>query len=52
MTTCSNILAWEIHGERSLVGYISWGHKDRTSHANANPGDPGSELGMKLGKER
>ena len=23
MATCSNILAWEIHGQRSQVGYSS-----------------------------
>ena len=25
--THSNILAWEILGRRSLVGYSPWGHK-------------------------
>ena len=25
MATRSNILAWEIHGQRSLVGYSPWG---------------------------
>ena len=28
MATCSNILAWEIHEQRSLVGYSPWGHKE------------------------
>ena len=27
MTTHSNILAWRIHGQRSLAGYSSWGCK-------------------------
>ena len=27
MATHSNILAWESHGQRSLVGYSLWGHK-------------------------
>ena len=27
MATHSSILAWEIHGQRSLVGYSPWGHK-------------------------
>ena len=27
MATHSNILAWRIHGQRSLVGYSSWSHK-------------------------
>ena len=25
MATYSSILAWEIHGQRSLVGYSPWG---------------------------
>ena len=25
MATHSNILAWRIHGQRSLVGYSTWG---------------------------
>ena len=28
MTTHSSILAWESHGQRSLVGYSLWGHKE------------------------
>jgi len=28
MTTHYSILAWEIHGQRSLVGYSLWGHKE------------------------
>ena len=27
MATPSRILAWEIHGPRSLVGYDPWGHR-------------------------
>ena len=27
MATHSSILAWEIHGQRSLVGYSPWGRK-------------------------
>ena len=27
MATHSNILAWELHEQRSLVGYSPWGHK-------------------------
>ena len=32
--THSGILAWRIHGQRSLAGYSSWGHKesDTTDH--------------------
>ena len=35
MATHSSILAWKkSHGQRSLVGYSPWGHKetDRTEH--------------------
>ena len=28
MATRSNILAWEIHEQRSLVGYSPWGYKE------------------------
>ena len=28
VATQSSILAWRIHGQRSLVGYSSWGHKE------------------------
>ena len=37
----SSIVAWEIHGQRSLAGYSPWGHKesDTTStHTHAPPG--------------
>ena len=27
MATHFSILAWEIHGQRSLAGYNPWGHK-------------------------
>ena len=27
MASHSSILAWEIHGQRSLAGYSPWGHK-------------------------
>ena len=27
MTTHSSILAWRIHGQRSLAGYSPWSHK-------------------------
>ena len=35
MATHSNILAGKSHGQRSLVGYSRWGHKetDMTEHA-------------------
>ena len=29
MATHSSILAWRIHGQRSLVGYSPWGHRVR-----------------------
>ena len=28
MATHSSILAWRIHGQRSLVGCSPWGHKE------------------------
>ena len=28
VATHSSILAWRIHGQRSLAGYSSWGHKE------------------------
>ena len=28
MSSHSSILAWRIHGQRSLVGYSTWGHKE------------------------
>ena len=28
IATHSSILAWRIHGQRSLVGYSPWGDKD------------------------
>ena len=28
MATHSNTLAWKSHGQRSLVGYSPWGHKE------------------------
>ena len=28
MATHSCILAWRSHGQRSLAGYSSWGHKE------------------------
>ena len=28
MAIYSSILAWEIHGQRSLVGCSPWGHKE------------------------
>ena len=34
MATHSSILAWESHGQRSLVGYSPWGHKSQTQRSN------------------
>ena len=28
MAAHSSILAWKIHGQRSLAGYSPWGHKE------------------------
>ena len=34
MATHSSILAWKLHGQRSLTSYSPWGHKevDLTEH--------------------
>ena len=34
MATHSSVLAWNVHGQRSLAGYSPWGHKesDMTEH--------------------
>ena len=39
MATHSSILAWESHGQRSLVGYSPWGIKesDMIEHTRTNP---------------
>ena len=39
MATHSSILAWEIHVQRSLVGYSPWGHEesDITKHTHLFP---------------
>ena len=35
MATCSSILPGEFHGQRSLVGYSSWGlESDTTEHTH------------------
>ena len=38
MSTHSSILAWKSHGQKSLVGYSPWGHKelDTTEQLNSN----------------
>ena len=38
MATNSSILAWKIHGQRSLADYSSWGHKesDMTKHTHTH----------------
>ena len=28
VATHSSIIAWRIHGQRSLAGYKQWGHKE------------------------
>ena len=32
VATHSSILAWRIHGQRSLVGYSPWDHKELDTH--------------------
>ena len=52
MATHSNILAWRIHGQNSLVGYSPWGHKESgitkrlslSIESGSHLGHPGQEL--------
>ena len=46
MATHSSILAWEIHGQRSLAGYSQWGRKewDTTEHSTEREKWEGEEL--------
>ena len=43
MATQSSILAWEVPGERSLVGYSLWGHK-RVGHDLTTKQQPPTQL--------
>ena len=47
MATHSSVLAWEIHGQRSLVGYSPQGHKesDTTEQLTSNKARNDSGLG-------
>ena len=36
MSTHSNILAWEIHGQRSLAGCSPWGRKESDTTEKLN----------------
>ena len=36
MATHSGILAWKIHGQRSLAGYSSWGRKESDTTERLN----------------
>ena len=39
LATHSSVLAWRIHGQRSLVGYSPWGHKESdTTEATEHKG--------------
>ena len=42
MTTHSSILAWEIHGQRSLAGYTLWGHNEEDTAEGTNTHFQGS----------
>ena len=39
MATHFSILAWTLHGQRSLVGYSLWDHKDAIEHPRAHAHD-------------
>ena len=36
MVTHSSILAWEMHGQKSLVGYSPWGRKESNTSERLN----------------
>ena len=42
MATHSSILAWEIEGQRNLVGYSAWGHRVRYDLVTKPPPPPPS----------
>ena len=62
MATHSSVLAWEIHGQRSLAGYSPWGCKESDTHTltvagrasswslAAGPRDPHTHLGSLVGR--
>ena len=39
MATYCSVLAWRIHGQKSLAGYRAWGHKesDRVKQLSTHP---------------
>ena len=45
--THSSILAWEIHRQRSLVGYSPWGHKESDTTEQLTPIE-GNFLGQNI----
>ena len=47
MATHSSILAWKFHGQRRLVGYSPWGHKesDMNKHAHMHTKRKGEKKG-------
>ena len=46
MATHSSILAWEIHGQRSLAGYNTWGPKESNTENESEGGFPGGPDGQ------
>ena len=45
MATHSSILAWEIHGQRSLAGYGPWGRKELATTQQLSTRVEGTEIG-------
>ena len=43
MATHSSTLAWGIHGQRSLVGYSPWGHKESDVIEPIHPHTPSAQ---------
>ena len=54
MPTHSSILDWKFHGQRRLVGYSPWGHKesDMNKHAHMHTKRKGEKKKLSLLTER
>ena len=46
MATHSSILAWEVHGQESLVGYNSWSHTESDTTRDFNKGKESEKIYM------
>ena len=48
MAIHSSVLTWKIHGQRSLMGYSSWGHKESVKTEQACTKTNGMEFKVSL----